>query len=426
MKNVLLYASLLLFVVIDVKSQDCNGGTILFKEDFGGNLVEDPDHSTTAVPECDFNLNLNGDARGAGNYAICKEGWHHDPYWTHMDDHTYPNDKTRGYMMQVDASATPGQFFRSQIDDLCAGASLYFSVWAANSIKKTYENNYQKASLSFVIEDINGNVLLTENTGLMPGTNNDNDWNQYGATFTVPLGQSSIIFKILNNGNSSSGNDLVLDDIEIRLCVPPTNVIISPNDTICKEETVILAGQFTNDGTFTEPLTYKWFKSATASYNQSDWTEIAIGQTLTIPSPQSSDAGFYRLAVASIGSIDFVNCRSMSDIVSLTVQDCQTNSLVVSADTMICLGASVELHASGAVSYSWSPEIGLSSTVIANPIASPTNTTTYTVTGLFADNSSMSASVTVSVSASIRTILKDTICQNDSYTKNGFDLPIQT
>ncbi|HPG55648.1 MAG TPA: hypothetical protein PK641_04540 [Candidatus Enterocola sp.] len=94
-----------------------------------------------------------------------------------MDDHTYPNDKTRGYMMQVDASATPGQFFRSQIDDLCAGASLYFSVWAANSIKKTYENNYQKASLSFVIEDINGNVLLTENTGLMPGTNNDNDWN---------------------------------------------------------------------------------------------------------------------------------------------------------------------------------------------------------------------------------------------------------
>lgn len=116
----------------------------------------------------------------------------------------------------------------------------------------------------------------------------------------------------------------------------------------------------------------------------------------------------------------------MSDIVSLTVQDCQINSLVVSADTAICLGASVELHASGAVSYSWSPEIGLSSTVIANPIASPTNTTTYTVTGLFADNSSMSASVTVSVSASIRTILKDTICQNDSYTKNGFDLPIQT
>ena len=411
MKKILLYALLSLFAVVEAKSQDCTDGTILFKEDFGGNLVEDPDHSTTAIPECEFVFKADGDPRGAGNYAIRKEGWYHGLYWTHMDDHTYPNDKTRGYLMQVDASATPGQFYKRQIDDLCAGASLYFSVWAANSINQAYENQFQKASLSFVIEDINGNVLLKENTGLMPGTTNENDWNQYGATFTVPSGQSSVIFKILNNGSSTQGNDLVLDDIEIRLCVPPTNVSISPDDTVCKGETVTLTGQFTNDGTFTEPLTYKWFKSAIASYNQSDWTEIATGQTLTISSTQSSDAGFYRVAVASAGSIDLVNCRSMSDIVSLTVQDCPASPLVVSEDTTICSGSSVELQASGAVSYSWFPATGLSSTTIANPLASPTATTTYTVTGTLADNTTLSTSVTVSVLTSTTTELKDTICQ---------------
>ncbi|NCD00461.1 MAG: T9SS type B sorting domain-containing protein, partial [Bacteroidia bacterium] len=216
------------------------------------------------------------------------------------------------------------------------------------------------------------------------------------------------------------------DDIEVRLCVPPTSVIISPNDTVCKNQTVTLEGQFTNDGTFTEPLTYKWFKSATASYNQSDWTEVAIGQTLTISSAQSSDAGFYRVAVASAGSIDLVNCRSMSDIVSLTVQDCQVYFLVVSEDTAICSGSSVELQASGAVSYSWSPAIGLSSTTIANPIASPTTTTTYTVTGTMVNSSTLSDLVTVFVLANTTTELKDTICLNDSYVENGFNLPVQT
>lgn len=49
------------------------------------------------------------------------------------------------------------------------------------------------------------------------------------------------------------------------------------------------------------------------------------------------------------------------------------------ANQTICLGSSVQLNASGGQSYSWSPATGLSSTTIANPIASPSTTTTYTV-----------------------------------------------
>jgi gliding motility-associated-like protein len=49
-------------------------------------------------------------------------------------------------------------------------------------------------------------------------------------------------------------------------------------------------------------------------------------------------------------------------------------------DVTICEGQSANLSASGGVTYSWSPAAGLSNPNIANPVASPTETTTYTVT----------------------------------------------
>jgi len=49
--------------------------------------------------------------------------------------------------------------------------------------------------------------------------------------------------------------------------------------------------------------------------------------------------------------------------------------------TSICKGDSTTITASGATSYNWSPPTGLSATNIANPVANPTVTTTYTVIG---------------------------------------------
>lgn len=50
------------------------------------------------------------------------------------------------------------------------------------------------------------------------------------------------------------------------------------------------------------------------------------------------------------------------------------------SDVTICSGSSTTLSASGGTSYSWLPASGLSSSTIANPVASPTVTTDYTVT----------------------------------------------
>jgi gliding motility-associated-like protein len=51
------------------------------------------------------------------------------------------------------------------------------------------------------------------------------------------------------------------------------------------------------------------------------------------------------------------------------------------ADQSICAGRSVDLSATGAAHYSWSPAAGLSDGYVANPVATPSATTQYIVTG---------------------------------------------
>ncbi|HOY31139.1 MAG TPA: gliding motility-associated C-terminal domain-containing protein [Bacteroidales bacterium] len=50
-------------------------------------------------------------------------------------------------------------------------------------------------------------------------------------------------------------------------------------------------------------------------------------------------------------------------------------------DATICEGQSATLNGSGATTYSWSPGAGMADSTIANPVVSPTVTTTYTLTG---------------------------------------------
>ena len=66
-------------------------------------------------------------------------------------------------------------------------------------------------------------------------------------------------------------------------------------------------------------------------------------------------------------------------------------------DITICPGVSTTLTTTGATSYTWSPATGLSSTTVANPIARPLSTTTYTVVGSGGVGCFNTAKVTVTV-----------------------------
>lgn len=87
------------------------------------------------------------------------------------------------------------------------------------------------------------------------------------------------------------------------------------------------------------------------------------------------------------------------------------------ADQHICTGRSVQLNASGAAAYSWSPANGLSDPAAASPLASPLVNTRYTVTGRSTQGCTDTASVQVDVSplpVFTHAPLNTAICKNDS------------
>jgi hypothetical protein len=85
-------------------------------------------------------------------------------------------------------------------------------------------------------------------------------------------------------------------------------------------------------------------------------------------------------------------------------------------DATYCNGNPVQLNATGGLSYSWSPATGLSNATIANPLASPSSTTTYIVT--VTDGGSCSSTDAIIVSSGVVNLTfapaNPSICSGDS------------
>lgn len=80
----------------------------------------------------------------------------------------------------------------------------------------------------------------------------------------------------------------------------------------------------------------------------------------------------------ALDDISFAPITIQRDSVVISID---TPVVRANKDTTICENGKVQLQASGAASYSWTPAAGLSSTTISNPIASPAVNTNYIVTG---------------------------------------------
>jgi gliding motility-associated-like protein len=87
-------------------------------------------------------------------------------------------------------------------------------------------------------------------------------------------------------------------------------------------------------------------------------------------------------------------------------------------DTVICLKDAAQLQGTGGVSYLWSPATNLSCTNCANPLASPTDTTVYTVIGTDANQCSDTDRVIVGLKYKVDSKVGDgdEICLDESIT----------
>ena len=144
-----------------------------------------------------------------------------------------------------------------------------------------------------------------------------------------------------------------------------------------------------------------------AVYN---WTPTTGLSDPTIPNPLASPATTTEYFLTGI---DVNGCEN-NDSVTVTVHPLPLAD--AGADQSICPGGTAQLQASGGVNFVWTPTIGLSNPNIANPLAFPTSTTTYTVLVTDTNGCENTDSLTITVlPAPTATALGDTtICLGDS------------
>tara|TARA_Y100000589_G_scaffold325106_1_gene362380 strand:+ start:2862 stop:6239 length:3378 start_codon:yes stop_codon:yes gene_type:complete len=149
------------------------------------------------------------------------------------------------------------------------------------------------------------------------------------------------------------------------------------------------------------------------------WSPATGLSSTTISNPTASPSSTTTYTVTVTGS----NGCTATDQVTVTV-DNTPPSVNAGADVITtCTSPTATLNGSGNGSYSWSPSTGLSSTTIANPVADPPVTTTYTLTVTGANGCTASDQVTVTVDETppVANAGPDMVldCNNSILTLNG-------
>ncbi len=173
-----------------------------------------------------------------------------------------------------------------------------------------------------------------------------------GFAFTQP-GLFRVKLSVAYNRNtclSTYEHDITVS-ASLGLSISVAEVSGSPASyTICKGDTVQLSVN-ADHGTFT------WSTGSTDKI-----IKVAKGGKVSVES--NNDTG----------------CRSYDEIDIIEVPAAQIK--VISADLRVDPGNSAQLGATGGLSYNWAPAETLDNATIPNPVATPENTTAYTVTGV--------------------------------------------
>lgn len=166
----------------------------------------------------------------------------------------------------------------------------------------------------------------------------------YNTVCTTSISQN---ITVLAAPNAEAGNDVV---------------------NICSGASVQLGGSPSGSGG-TGALTYAWTPSSGLS-----------ATSVSNPNANPAASQTYLLTVTDVNNCSdtdsirvIVNPNPIADAGNVSYSICNGNSVNIG-------GSPTGSGGTGALTYSWSPSSGLSSSLIANPSASPTSNTTYTVT----------------------------------------------
>jgi len=157
----------------------------------------------------------------------------------------------------------------------------------------------------------------------------------------------------------------------VTIFTPPT-VSAGPDQDFCQSLNINAQLQATGAQTYT-------------------WSPAGGLSCTTCPNPIASPT------VTTTYTVVGTDVNGCTDTSEVTIQIHPLPTINTGSSSTICEGASIQLTATGANTYVWSPGTGLSCTNCQNPTASPASTTTYTVTGTDAMGCENTAQVTVTV-----------------------------
>jgi len=143
-------------------------------------------------------------------------------------DHT-END-IGGYMYIVNVGANNSEIFRSTVNYLCIGVCYEFSMYLANPIQDLINIVYltpPKPDIRLEVRTAtNENQLLAQ---FSTGDILDYDkmaWSKHSLLFTAT--SSSVALIMITNVGPGNGNDLAIDDIELRVCSTNHSIVYPP------------------------------------------------------------------------------------------------------------------------------------------------------------------------------------------------------
>lgn len=333
-----------------------NTGEAIFEEDFGQGITNGP-----ALGNDVTTYSFVNQAPQDGQYTISSNlmqlsGFHDIP------DHT---GNLNGKALIVNASFDAGLFFQIPVNGLCENNPYEFSAFLVNIYNASTNfcsENGIPVNVKFQIWDQTNTTLLAEgSTGDIQGSNTPPNWQQYAVTFETLPNQTSVILKMLNNGDGGCGNDLAIDDIVFKSCGDLTQVIengISESLTICKNDDlfpITLTAQ--PDFSVYDSHFYQWQQSTDGI----NWQNIPDETSENILVNQEGQTQFYRVLVAE----DLINvnnnlCNSTSNVFELNVIEPQP--AISLGDVEICKGevGVLQVEDNPALQVSWydAPEDG--------------------------------------------------------------------
>lgn len=303
--------------------------------------------------------------------ACFNNNWH-----TLFEDHT-PGD-ANGFMMLVNASNAPGEFFKQTINGLCPGTTYEFAAYVVNMLKPSASG--MKPNLTFIIESLTGVELGAYSSGNISESISP-EWKKYGMIFTTPVGISDVVLKIINTAPGGNGNDLALDDITFRACGPTILPKLNGNLTslyICEEKSLKISLEAELSSGYSNP-SFQWqLKTAGSAWNDIPGASSKSAE-ITINSATETTYQ-YRLAVAESFNINSVGCRIFSEALTLNRLDKPTVDAGVDKNTIQNKPVSLTGIAVGNnLTYQWIPSTYLDDPFKLNPIATPLEDITYTL-----------------------------------------------